>query len=125
MSERRRRTGRRGGDGNSDPTESDWDENVYVKHDDESPPGPPAASTTKRTSANVSRVFRPSRGQRLPQQEDNFRDEEVTYDDDEEEENFDMSVAELLYSTSSFYAIIVPGTKWPVFCGSVLATVHV
>jgi hypothetical protein len=47
---------------------------------------------------SVSRLHRPGY--------DIFRDES------DDEEGFDMSVAELLYSTSSFYAIVVPGMNF-------------
>jgi hypothetical protein len=46
--------------------------------------------------SSVSRLHRP--GNEI------FRDES-----DDDEDGFDMSLAELLYSTSSFYAIVVPG----------------
>jgi len=46
--------------------------------------------------ASVSRLHRPGN--------DIFRDES-----DDDEDGFDISLAELLYSTSSFYAIVVPG----------------
>lgn len=49
---------------------------------------------------------RPSALRRGPlRQEETFQDEESEGDD----EGFDMSLGELLYSTSSFYAIVVPG----------------
>jgi hypothetical protein len=40
-------------------------------------------------------------------QEDIFRDE----DSEDEDDGIDMNLSELLYSTSSFYAIVVPGEK--------------
>ena len=40
---------------------------------------------------------------------DVFIDETVSADESEYEYEYAMSISELLYSTSSFYAIIVPG----------------
>jgi hypothetical protein len=47
-------------------------------------------------NSSVSRLHRPG--------SDIFRDES-----DNDDDGFDISLAELLYSTSSFYAIVVPG----------------
>jgi len=47
---------------------------------------------------SVARLHRPGN--------DIFRDES-----DDEADGFDMSLVELLYSTSSFYAIVVPGKR--------------
>lgn len=69
--------------------DDDWDA-VYVQQDDPTP------------SQDSEDRFRQGA-------QDVFRDEEDD-DDDDDEEGFDMSVAELLYSTSSFYAIAIPGT---------------
>jgi hypothetical protein len=74
----------------------DWDDGVYVRHED-----PPALSHDSE-DPSVSRVNRPG----APAQ-DIFRDEE-------DDEDIDMSVAELLYSTSSFYAIVIPGRDFRV-----------
>lgn len=74
------------------PQDSDWDDGAYVRHDE------PAISADS-DDASVSGVDRP------PVADDVFRDEG-------DDENIDMSVAELLYSTSSFYAIVIPGMIW-------------
>jgi hypothetical protein len=73
-----------------------WDNGVYVRHDD-----PPAVSQQDSEDPSVARVNRPGEVQ------DIFRDEE-------DDEDIDMSVAELLYSTSSFYAIVIPGMDFHV-----------
>ncbi len=70
-----------------DPDDDDWD-SPYVQQEDPMP--------------SVD-----SREQLRPNVQEMFRDEE-----EDEEDGFDMSVAELLYSTSSFYAIAIPGTHW-------------
>lgn len=104
MSEHRGRSARRGEEGYGDPQAGDWEENPYVQHTDEAP-RPGSAADDK----NVSRVFRPSslREQQVPQE--TFQDEDDAFSEDSDDEGVDMSVAELLYSTSSFYAIVLPG----------------
>jgi hypothetical protein len=48
---------------------------------------------------------------RRPGSHDIFRDEDSVEEEEEEDEyEYAMSISELLYSTSSFYAIIVPGS---------------
>lgn len=44
-----------------------------------------------------------------------FRDDSGS--DDDSADGFEMSVSELLYSTSSFYAIVVPGMFWALVDG--------
>ena len=105
MSEHRGRSTRRGEEGYGAPQAEDWEENAYVQHTDEGPsPGDP------RGDKNVSRVFRPSslRQEQEPAPVEDFRDEDEL-SEESEEEGVEMSVAELLYNTSSFYAIVLPG----------------
>ena len=85
MSERKR---------SAQSAEDDWDTTVYVQHTDQ-----PATAQDN----GVSRIHRPP-----PEVEDVFEDEP---DDDD----IDMTVAELLYSTSSFYAIVIPGMYYETF----------
>ena len=66
--------------------DDDWDA-TYIRQED--PPSEDSADQLRQGA------------------QDMFRDEE-----DDDEEGFDMSVAELLYSTSSFYAIVIPGTGY-------------
>jgi hypothetical protein len=47
---------------------------------------------------------------RRPGSHDIFRDEDSVEEEEEHEYEYAMSLSELLYSTSSFYAIIVPGS---------------
>lgn len=72
--------------------DDDWDD--YVQQGDEPVP---SQDSEESEDPSVSQVMRPGGIQ------DMFRDE------GDEDEGIDMSVAELLYSTSSFYAIVIPG----------------
>jgi hypothetical protein len=79
------------------PPKDDNFENVYRKHPD---------AVAGKSKANE--------WLRLPRQkkwvQDIFRDETGSEEEEEEYEyDYAMSLSELLYSTSSFYAIIVPG----------------
>lgn len=77
--------------------DDDWDA-TYIRQED--PPSEDSADQLRQGA------------------QDMFRDEE-----DDDEEGFDMSVAELLYSTSSFYAIVIPVTITMVL--SALAVVYI
>jgi hypothetical protein len=98
MSENRRRNGRKGGDryGGND----DWDDGNYqLQQEDEVQAIRPAAEEEPQES-NVRRA--PGGAEGI------FRDE-ASYEEEDDDDEFGMSLAELLYSTSSFYAIMLPG----------------
>jgi hypothetical protein len=90
MSGTRRRSGRKGEDRYGPSQEADSFDDAYrLQQNDE-----------EEVRERATPPVQPGR------QEDIFRDEES--EGDEEYEGY-MSLSELLYSTSSFYAILVPG----------------
>ena len=97
MSDFNPRSMRRGTDryGRSDFDEANEGDNYMLQQHDEVP--------QRQHSRKLNRP-----GQRGAYQSDVFRDEDS---DGGEDDGFEMSLSELLYSTSSFYAIIVPGEK--------------
>jgi hypothetical protein len=75
-----------------------------------------ASKTTTATDSNDEQQPLSPRGNNNSQ--DVFRDEPGGDDDDDEDESlegYDMTLQELMYSTSSFYAIVVPGTIFFLF----------
>jgi hypothetical protein len=96
MSENRRRNGRKGGDrygGNGD-----WDDENYQLQEDEVQAFQPAAEEPQESNAR-----------RAPGGAEGIFRDETSDEEEEDDEEFGMSLAELLYSTSSFYAIMLPG----------------
>jgi hypothetical protein len=94
MSGTRRRGGRKGEDRYGPTPEADSFDDAYrLQNNDEA----------ERATPPLQSALRPDSGR----QQEIFRDEES--EGDEEDDGFDMSLSELLYSTSSFYAILVPG----------------
>jgi hypothetical protein len=97
MSGTRRRGGRKGEDRYGPTQEADSFDDAYrLQQNDE-------AEDRQRATPPLQSALRSEPGR----QQEIFRDEES--EGDEEYDGFDMSISELLYSTSSFYAILVPG----------------
>ena len=67
--------------------------------------------TTEDESVSESYRRPPSGHEEVPQDESAgvFRETSYEDEDDDGSEAFEMSLSELLYSTSSFYAIVIPG----------------
>lgn len=102
MSDHRKRSGDRKRADRYGCDEDDSDVDAYRLH--QQTEGTNRNQGGRGDTPQESAVAQPGRSQEI------FRDEESEgeYDDDD---GFDMSLSELLYSTSSFYAIVVPGKK--------------
>lgn len=79
------------------PQDDDWDTGVYVRQTDQ------PASSEDSEDPSVSRVHRPGA--------------EEIFHDEFSDEDMEMTLAELLYSTSSFYAIAIPGMDFLIIRG--------
>eukprot|EP00339_Tiarina_fusa_P026239 CAMPEP_0117021934 /NCGR_PEP_ID=MMETSP0472-20121206/16538_1 /TAXON_ID=693140 ORGANISM="Tiarina fusus, Strain LIS" /NCGR_SAMPLE_ID=MMETSP0472 /ASSEMBLY_ACC=CAM_ASM_000603 /LENGTH=571 /DNA_ID=CAMNT_0004727647 /DNA_START=43 /DNA_END=1758 /DNA_ORIENTATION=- len=113
MSGYRRRSGRRGPD-RYGPTEDDesFDDPAYRLQQNDQPPPVNAHAPEQEYSLHRDNGKADEGDGESSLRRDNGQDQDAFQDEGsvEYEDDVDMSIAELLYSTSSFYAIVVPVT---------------
>jgi hypothetical protein len=107
-----RRSGRRGPDryGPTEDEEAFEDFSYRLQQNDQPPPVNAQAPQQEYSQQRDNGKADEDEGESSLRR-DNDQDQDAFEDEDsvEYEEDGDMSIAELLYSTSSFYAIVVPG----------------